>query len=843
MSKRRLSTSDKAKTIFGDPLDDSLYQKRARAALPILVRQALAGEPIVYEDLAKELKMPNPRNLNFVLGSIGNTLSELGEKWPEKIPPIQALVVNKETALPGEGVHFFDEKMDLSQKKAIVRTKWEEVYKYQKWLDVLDKLGIQNDRSRVLEKITEIVIASATGDYIYRGEPECHDKVCSNLYRIRPDTDGIHFDIADFQENMLEEARAYLGETDNIEETDVIGILTELQHFGGKTNLIDFTKDYLIALYFACDGSPDEKGRVILLKRESETDDYAYAIRRPRRTINRVESQRSVFVESSTGFVEPDIEIPIPAELKQPILDYLRECHRISVETIYSDLHGFIRRGPYAEYLKGLASQRNAEEAKTRDEKYRHYDNAIRHYTEAIALKPNFANAYNNLAIAYRHKRDFDAAIRNCNKSIELKPDFAEAYLNRGNAYAGKDKFDIAIQDFSKSIELKSDYARAYNNRGTVYCRIGEVDAAIRDHNKAIELNPNFARAYDSRGIDYYRKNRFDRAIQDHNKAIELNPEYAEAYNNRGTAYHHKGNLEEAIQNYSKAIELNPEYAEAYNHRGAAYHHKGNLEEAIQNYSKAIELNPEYANAYTNRGETWLHISEWEKARADLTTARDMGFDIVASFHNDYESVEDFEAQHGVKVPEDIAALLSRDFETVETKPLVLTEGPSDVRYIQRALDVLGRGELLNSLDIEFVGIVDEKGTRFGGDTGLNRFRDIYEANSSLYHRPILLLYDCDTQKPNEQIEKLWVRSIPKNEENTKVKKGIENLFPTDLFREDFYSEAPTDDGGYAKRLDKSKFCDWICENGTAIDFAKFDSVVQILQEFLEANYLPPRQL
>ena len=28
-------------------------------------------------------------------------------------------------------------------------------------------------------------------------------------------------------------------------------ILTEIQHYGGKTNLIDFTTDYFIALFFA----------------------------------------------------------------------------------------------------------------------------------------------------------------------------------------------------------------------------------------------------------------------------------------------------------------------------------------------------------------------------------------------------------------------------------------------------------------------------------------------------------------------------------------------------------------------------------------------------------------
>ena len=380
-------------------------------------------------------------------------------------------------------------------------------------------MNTQNDLSRVLEKIAEIAEKSADDDYIYRGESKSHEKVCSSLYREYPHAEGIHFDIVSAQETILEEAKAYIGETDDIDETDDIGILTELQHFGGKTNLIDFTEDYLIALFFACDGSHDEEGRVILLKRES--DDYA--IRKPRRTINRVESQKSVFVESPTGFVEPDSVVTIPVDLKLPMLHYLEKYHRISIATIYNDLHGFIRRSAYIEFLKGLKSQDKADEAKTRDEKHEHYGNAVRHYTEALKLKPNFANVY----------------------------------YNRGTAYSDKGEFDNAIQD------------------------------------------------------------------------------------------------------YSKAIELNPHDANAYNNRGIAYTKKGEFDNAIQDYNKVIALNPQLAEAYTNRGEAWLHLSEWEKAKADLNTAKDMGIDLVASFHNDYESVADFEAKHGVKVPKDIAALLS----------------------------------------------------------------------------------------------------------------------------------------------------------------------------------------
>ena len=123
----------------------------------------------------------------------------------------------------------------------------------------------------VRDIIREIEEKSISGDYIYRGEPEHHEespyygKICSSLYRQYARIEADEFDIEIVQEEILAEAEGYSHETD-----DPIEILTQLQHYGGKTNLIDFTTDHLIALFFACDRSDSlkEDGRLILFKRK-----------------------------------------------------------------------------------------------------------------------------------------------------------------------------------------------------------------------------------------------------------------------------------------------------------------------------------------------------------------------------------------------------------------------------------------------------------------------------------------------------------------------------------------------------------------------------------------------
>ncbi|MDD5450472.1 MAG: hypothetical protein PHT49_01050 [Desulfovibrionales bacterium] len=151
-----METAERVLTIFGD----KLYQRRGREALPLLVRQAETHTPIYYSDLAKELGMSNPKNLNYVLGSIGHTLLSLPKELGE-IPPIQCLVVNKNTGLPGEGIGWFiAEKEDfrrlpLKQKRAIVDAQLQRIFAYPRWRDILAELElhpVSTDYSPTLAK-------------------------------------------------------------------------------------------------------------------------------------------------------------------------------------------------------------------------------------------------------------------------------------------------------------------------------------------------------------------------------------------------------------------------------------------------------------------------------------------------------------------------------------------------------------------------------------------------------------------------------------------------------------------------------------------------------------------
>ena len=152
---------------------DGLYQERARRALPLLVRQAESGRPVFYSDLAEELGMPNPRNLNYPLGSIGTTLANLSKEWKQKIPPLQCLVVNKNTGLPGEGIAWFlndwgnFKALPKRQKKKIVAAEHRRIYDYPRWAEVLRFLSLQpikQDFSDFIRKASEPALPRGGGE-------------------------------------------------------------------------------------------------------------------------------------------------------------------------------------------------------------------------------------------------------------------------------------------------------------------------------------------------------------------------------------------------------------------------------------------------------------------------------------------------------------------------------------------------------------------------------------------------------------------------------------------------------------------------------------------------------
>lgn len=181
---------------------------------------------------------------------------------------------------------------------------------------------------------------------------------------------------------------------------------------------------------------------------------------------------------------------------------------------------------------------------------------AFYHFNEAILLKEDYVEAYDNRGVVYDHLGKHQRAIDDYNKAIIIKPDYFRSYYNRGVAYFKLGQYQRAIEDYNQTIRLKPDIDLTYNNIGLAYSELCQHQLAIVYFNKAIRLNPNYARAYNNRGLSYDKLNQYQLAIEDFNKAINLVPYYAKAYINRSNSYFRQGNNKLGCSDVQKACEL-----------------------------------------------------------------------------------------------------------------------------------------------------------------------------------------------------------------------------------------------------------------------------------------------
>ncbi|MEJ2430175.1 MAG: tetratricopeptide repeat protein [Deltaproteobacteria bacterium] len=122
-------------------------------------------------------------------------------------------------------------------------------------------------------------------------------------------------------------------------------------------------------------------------------------------------------------------------------------------------------------------------------------DDAIKHYQEALRIKPDYAEAHNNLGIALDKQGRIDDAIKHYQETLRIEPDNGEAHNNLGIDLDRKGRIDDAIKHYQETLRIEPDNAEAHNNLGIDLARKGNIDAAVKHFQKALQINPNFSYA------------------------------------------------------------------------------------------------------------------------------------------------------------------------------------------------------------------------------------------------------------------------------------------------------------------------------------------------------------
>ena len=316
----------------------------------------------------------------------------------------------------------------------------------------------------------------------------------------------------DALETMIKKAKNMYPNKYTAEMSD-LDVLADIQHYGGATCLVDFSKNILTSIWFACSTDPESNGFLycynvtedmiyndaltqvreedenrniheLLAQTYKETNvcsdvDTRFCLWEPSKKNNRIFRQDSVFLFGIEPFKVEEHAISvigIKAEWKQKILAAMKSIFNISGSTVYSDYVGFAsnanKKRPYRKlgestYSRGYANM------------------IIGNYWSAMEfLKLSEVDAYKE-AWDKRKLLELHFSLGVCYKGLG-KQDETEYY--RENAlleYGQVIKLAKAIIT-DKTIKRRKDYyqhkvMRSYNARLSLMYDLGRFEDAIAE--------------------------------------------------------------------------------------------------------------------------------------------------------------------------------------------------------------------------------------------------------------------------------------------------------------------------------------------------------------------------
>ena len=208
--------------------------------------------------------------------------------------------------------------------------------------DATDNPHIKNASAPHIGRYELIPLLKAKQDagYLFRGEPEQYPKVISGLRRIAHSAYYPYL-----TEIMKRTAVDYLKiRGKEINQTNLLDVQAEIQHYGGKTNLIDFTDCYHVAMFFACNKYPVSDGRIVMMHPDRIREDNQVNLHRPKNLPERARKQKSVLIECHKGILPPKYYDVISIQSKQK-MGWVQLLRKLEVNEfqMFPDIIGFIK--------------------------------------------------------------------------------------------------------------------------------------------------------------------------------------------------------------------------------------------------------------------------------------------------------------------------------------------------------------------------------------------------------------------------------------------------------------------------------------------------------------------
>ena len=184
------------------------------------------------------------------------------------------------------------------------------------------------------------------------------------------------------------------------------------------------------------------------------------------------------------------------------------------------------------------------------------YSKAIASFDRAIALQPDYAEAYAALSYTLRAQRNtggpatFERIRSAAFKALELDPDLADAYGAVGGVNVDEWQWERAEQAFRRAIDLNPDNEVTCNCYSGLLSSLGRHAEAVALAQRIVKVNPLVSASFTNLGERLYEARRFPEAEVQFRRALDMEPQNLVALGLLGAVYQVTGRADEAVRLY-----------------------------------------------------------------------------------------------------------------------------------------------------------------------------------------------------------------------------------------------------------------------------------------------------
>ena len=191
----------------------------------------------------------------------------------------------------------------------------------------------------------------------------------------------------------------------------------------------------------------------------------------------------------------------------------------------------------------------------------RFYGNAIVLYKTTLEKNPGCWVIHNNLGLALSESGGHpDEEVQHYEQALCLKPDYAEAHNNLGSALEKQGRISEAIEHYRQALHFNPDFFMAHYNLASVFFKTGQKQEAIEQYQLSLQIKPDFPEAHNDLGSVLAQSGRLQEGIEHFKQAVRLNPYDPMVHNNLGNALLNTGQLQGALEQYQKALQYKPDF-------------------------------------------------------------------------------------------------------------------------------------------------------------------------------------------------------------------------------------------------------------------------------------------